>query len=245
MAEKEEWQDRGKGHRGRLRDKFIDNGIDGFTDAEIIELLLTFGTPRSDCKLPAKELLTKFGSLAAVFEASPTALMEVKGVGSKNSFALQFIQSVARRYLRCRLKGKRYLTSSNDVREYLSHSMRGLKREVLSVIYLDSSHAIIDSEIVSQGTLNVNAVYPRELVLKALQHNSAAVVIAHNHPSGALKPSPQDDQLTHNLYLACNMMQIRFLDHLIIGDGVYSYADSGKMAAIQKDCEKVLNSLGA
>lgn len=240
---KSEWQERGKGHRERLRDRFVENGIDGFSDAEIIELLLTFGTPRSDCKQPARELLTRFGSLAAVLDASPQQLQEIKGVGAKNSFALQFIQSVARKYLKNRLKGKRYLNSSSDVRDFLLHSMRGLKKEVLSVIYLDSSHAVIDSEVVAEGTINVNAVYPRELVVQALEQNAAALIIAHNHPSGALKPSTQDDQLTKNLYLACHFMQIRLLDHLIIGDGVYSYADSGSMAEIKQQCEHILRSL--
>ena len=103
--ERAEWQRRGEGHRQRLRDKFLAQGIDAFTDAEIIELLLTFGTPRSDCKEAARELLARFGSLPAVLDAAPVQLQQVKGVGPKNTFALHFIQGVARRYLHQRVVG--------------------------------------------------------------------------------------------------------------------------------------------
>lgn len=241
--DKELWQQKGEGHRGRLRDRFLERGLEGFTDIEVLELLLTFGTPRSDCKEPARQLLTTFGSLAAVLEAPIRALQEVKGVGPKNGFALHFVQSVARRYLRERLRGKRYLHSAQEVTDYLQHAMRGLKKEVFTAIFLDSSHAIIDSEVVAQGTLNVNTVYPRELIVRALEHHAAALIIAHNHPSGALEPSPQDLHLTRNLYMICSWMQIQLLDHLIIGDGFFSFADKGLMATIRQDCSSVLDSL--
>jgi len=239
-VEKGEWQKRGEGHRGRLRDRFLENGINSFTDAEIIELLLTFGTPRSDCKQTAKELLNVFGSLPGVLDASPAQLQRVKGVGPKNSFALQYVQAVASRYLQTRLKGRRYIHSSNDVRDYLMHTMRGLQKEVFTVIFLDSSHGIIDSEIVSEGTINLNTVYPRELVKRALEYNAAALVVAHNHPSGSIQPSAPDQSLTKNLHMACRFMQIRLLDHLIIGDGIYSFADSGLMAEINEQCDALI-----
>lgn len=238
-----DWQKKGAGHRGRLRDRYLERGLDGFTDAEILELLLSFGTPRKDCKEPARELLVKFGTLAAVLEAPLIQLQEVAGVGPKNSFAINFIQAVASRYLQQRIRGKRYLHSSSDVRQYLEHSMRGLKREVLSVIYLDSSHAILSSEIVAEGTINVNTVYPRELVQRAIDNHAAAIIIAHNHPSGALRPSPQDINLTKNLYLICSYLQIQLLDHFIVGDGVYSFADNGMIDTISRECLKLRESL--
>lgn len=242
-VDKDQWQQKGDGHRSRLRDRFLERGLDGFSDVEVLELLLTFGTPRSDCKEPARALLSKFGTLVAVFEAPVRTLQEVKGVGPKNSFALHFIQSVARRYLRERLRGKRYLHSSQEVTDYLQHAMRGLKKEVFTVIYLDSSHAIIDSEVIAEGTLNVNTVYPRELILKALENHAAALIIAHNHPSGSLEPSPQDLHLTRNLYTICSWMQMQLLDHLIIGDGFFSFADNGIMTKIKQECASVLESL--
>lgn len=244
--ERAEWQRRGEGHRQRLRDKFLAQGIDAFTDAEIIELLLTFGTPRSDCKEAARELLARFGSLPAVLDAAPVQLQQVKGVGPKNIFALHFIQGVARRYLRQRVVGKEYVRSSREVADYLIHSMRGLQHEVLTVVFLDAAHAVIDAAVVAEGTVTVNTIYPRELVKAALARNASALVIAHNHPSGSLTPSRQDSELTRSLYLVCSFMHLDLLDHLIIGAGdqVYSFADQGVMASIREDCRRLLGRAG-
>lgn len=241
---KEQWQQKGAGHRQRLRDKFLERGIDSFTDAEVIELLLTFGTPRSDCKDAAREALKKFGSLPAVLEAPEEQLRQVSGIGPKNILALHFIQGVARRYLKTRLVNKDYIKSSREVADYLIHSMRDLEREVFTVLYLDASHAIIDSEILAEGTVSVNTIYPREVVKAALKQNASALIIAHNHPSGRLFPSEQDKQLTRNLSLICSFMHISLLDHLIIGAGesVYSFADHGLMKAIQDECRELLNN---
>ena len=241
--EKEQWQKKGEGHRQRLRDRFLDRGLEGFTDTEVLELLLSFGTPRSDCKEPARAALKQFGSLAAVLEEPLAGLQKIKGIGPKNGFAIHFIQAVARRYLNQRLRGKRYLHSSSEVRDYLIHSLRGLKKEVLTVIYLDSSHAILHAETVAEGTINVNTVYPRELVKKALQQNASAMIIAHNHPSGSLEPSSQDLQLTRTLSLLGSLMQIQLLDHIIIGDGSFSFADHGLMTDISKQCRETMEGL--
>ena len=244
--ERDEWQRRGEGHRQRLRDKFLAQGIEAFTDAEIIELLLTFGTPRSDCKEAARALLAQFGSLPAVLDAAPVQLQQVKGVGPKNTFALHFIQGVARRYLRQRVVGKEYVRSSREVADYLIHSMRGLQHEVLTVVFLDAAHAVLDATVVAEGTVTVNTIYPRELVKAALARNASALVIAHNHPSGSLTPSRQDNELTRSLYLVCSFMHLDLLDHLIIGAGdqVYSFADQGLMASIREDCRRLLGRSG-
>ena len=244
--ERDEWQRRGEGHRQRLRDKFLAQGIEAFTDAEIIELLLTFGTPRSDCKEAARALLAQFGSLPAVLDAAPVQLQQVKGVGPKNTFALHFIQGVARRYLHQRVVGKEYVRSSREVADYLIHSMRGLQHEVLTVVFLDAAHAVIDAAVVAEGTVTVNTIYPRELVKAALARNASALVIAHNHPSGSLTPSRQDSELTRSLYLVCSFMHLDLLDHLIIGAGdqVDSFADQGLMATIREDCRRLLGRSG-
>ena len=244
--ERDEWQRRGEGHRQRLRDKFLAQGIEAFTDAEIIALLLTFGTPRSDCKAAARALLAQFGSLPAVLDAAPVQLQQVKGVGPKNTFALHFIQGVARRYLRQRVVGKEYVRSSREVADYLIHSMRGLQHEVLTVVFLDAAHAVLDATVVAEGTVTVNTIYPRELVKAALARNASALVIAHNHPSGSLTPSRQDNELTRSLYLVCSFMHLDLLDHLIIGAGdqVYSFADQGLMATIREDCRRLLGRAG-
>ncbi|HDL98013.1 MAG TPA: hypothetical protein ENH16_00265, partial [Desulfobacteraceae bacterium] len=158
------WQEKGAGHRQRLRDKFLERGIEAFSDDEIIELLLSFGTPRSDCKEAARAARQELGSLPAVLDASGARLRLIKGIGPKNVFALHFIQGVARRYLQQRLEGKTYIASSREVSDYLVHSMRGLQREVFTVLYLDAAHAIIDSEVLAEGTVTVNTIYPREVV---------------------------------------------------------------------------------
>ena len=240
--DRRDWQEKGAGHRQRLRDKFRDHGIDAFTDGEVIELLLTFGTPRSDCKEAARAALRELGSLPAVLDAPAPRLGTIKGIGPKNVFALQFIQGVARRYLRQKLVGKQYISSSREVGDYLIHLLRGLQREAFVAVYLDAAHAIIDAEILSEGTVTVNTVYPREVVLAALRRNAAALVIAHNHPSGSLKPSAQDEQLTRTLHLVCSFMHINLLDHLIIGAGEqpYSFADQGRMARIREECRQLL-----
>ena len=246
MGEQASPAHKGEGHRQRLREKFLAHGIEAFTDSEVIELLLTFGTPRSDCKEAARAALAQFQNLPAVLDAAPQELQQIKGIGPKNIFALQFIQGVARRYLKQRITGKHYLRSAREVADYLIHSMRGLKHEVLSVIFLDSSHAVIASEVVAEGTVNVNTIYPRELIKAALRHNASALVLAHNHPSGSLTPSEQDKNLTRNIYLLGSFLQINLLDHLIFGavDTVFSFAEQGLMNAIRSQCKAMLGSLG-
>ncbi len=236
----------GEGHRQRLRDRFQAQGIDALTDTEVIELLLTFGTPRCDCRPAAEEAMLRFRSLPEVLDAPPAALEKVHGLGPKNIFALQFIQGVARRYLRQRIQRKSYITSSKDVADYLVHSLRGLRREVFVAVYLDAAHAVIDTEIISEGTVNVNTVYPRELLKAALARNTVALVVAHNHPSGSREPSAQDEQLTRTLFLLCSFMNITLLDHLIIGAGetVFSFADAGLMNAVRSDCAALRTKLG-
>ncbi len=243
--DKIDWQSKGEGHRQRLRDKFLNKGIGAFTDAEILELLLTFGTPRTDCKDAARAALAECnGSLASVLEAPFSKLEKIHGIGPKNIFALHFVNGVARHYLKQRLQQKNYITSSREVADYLIHAMRDLKREVFMAIFLDATHAIIDSKIISEGTISVNTVYPRELIKDALEFNAAALVIAHNHPSGSMKPSPQDVNLTKTLHLTCSLMNIQLLDHLIIGESedVYSFADHGMMDTIRNDHNRSLKN---
>ncbi|MBU4261621.1 MAG: DNA repair protein RadC [Proteobacteria bacterium] len=235
-------QDKGKGHRQRLRDKFAIRGIDALNDDEVLELLLTMGTPRRDCKDCARLLLKRFGSLAAVLEATPFELQTISGIGAQNGFAIHFIQSVARRYLNQRLRSKNYLRSSREVGDYLIHAMRDLKKEVFQAIFLDASFAIIDTKILFEGTLSVNTVYPREFIKTILANHAAAVVIAHNHPSGSLTPSAADRKLTRNLFLACAMIDVQLLDHLIVGAGEspFSFADHGLMDEIKQECLPLL-----
>jgi DNA repair protein RadC len=239
---KTDWQNKGAGHRGRLRDKFLALGIDAFSDSEILELLLTLGTPRKDCKETARAALAHFGSLARVLDASTEKLQTIHGIGPKNAFAVHFLHGVARRYLKAQFTDKEYLQSSREVADYLVHTMRDQTIEIFEVMLLDASHAIIGTQTVAEGSLTTSTVYPREVVKLALDHHAAAMIVAHNHPSGTLAPSEDDLKMTRTLHLACSFSGIQLLDHFIVGadDTPYSFADNGIMAAIREECANLL-----
>ena len=217
-----------EGHRQRLRDKFLNSSLEGFHDYEIIELLLTLGTPRKDCKQSAKEALMKFGTLKAVLEADAVDLKTVRGIGDKNVFGLKIAQAVARRYLADSVVDKDFIRSSKEVLEYLQHNLRDKNREVFMVIYLNGRNQIIKMEEVFEGTLSTSAVYPREVVKRALDNEAAALVFVHNHPSGNPNPSKEDLTITNKLKEASQSIDVVVHDHLIIaGNEVYSFMDHG------------------
>jgi len=217
-----------EGHRQRLREKFLNSGLDGFHDYEIIELLLTLGTPRTDCKQPAKDALKKWGSLKAVLEAPPKELKKIKGIGDHNVFGLKLTQDVARRYLADRIVDMDYIQSSEDVLNYLRHNLRDKSQELFMVIYLNGRNQILKMETLFEGTLNTSAVYPREVVKKALENDASALVLVHNHPSGNPSPSKDDLTITKKLKEAARTIDIYIHDHLIIaGNDVYSFSDHG------------------
>ncbi len=216
------------GHRQRLRDKFLKSGLDGFHDYEIIELLLTLGTPRKDCKQPAKDALKKFGSLNGVLEASPTELKSIKGIGDNNVFGLKIAQAVSRRYLADRIIDKDFVRSADEVMDYLKHNLRDKSKELFLVIYLNGRNQILNMEELFEGTLSTSAVYPREVVKRALDNDAAALVFVHNHPSGNPNPSQDDLTITKKLVEAAKSIEVSVHDHLIIaGNDVYSFADHG------------------
>ena len=217
-----------EGHRQRLRDKFLNSSLAGFHDYEIIELLLTLGTPRKDCKQSAKEALMKFGTLKAVLEADAVDLKTVRGIGDKNVFGLKIAQAVARRYLADSVVDKDFIRSSKEVLEYLQHNLRDKNRELFMVIYLNGRNQIIKMEEVFEGTLSKSAVYPREVVKRALDNEAAALVFVHNHPSGNPNPSKEDLTITNKLKEASQSIDVVVHDHLIIaGNEVYSFTDHG------------------
>lgn len=215
------------GHRQRLRERFLNAGLQGFHDYEVIELLLTLGTPRRDCKQAAKDALKKFGSLNAVLEADPKELQAINGIGPNNVFGLKLTQTVARRYLADRIIGQDIITSSDEVLDYLKHNLRDKTQEIFSVIYLNGRNEIIGMEELFYGSLTTSAVYPREVVKKVLKQNAAAVIFVHNHPSGNLNPSEEDIKITKKLKDAVATIDVKVHDHLIIaGNNYYSFADN-------------------
>jgi len=216
------------GHRQRLRDRFLQGGLSGFQDYEVIELLLAIGTPRKDCKPIAKAALRRFRSLRAVLEADPDQLKKIPGIGPNNIFGIKLIQAVSRRYLEDRVIGTPFVKSSEDVLQYLRHSMRDQTREHFMCLYLNGRNQIMESKVLFEGSLTSSAVYPREVIKSALAENAAALVFVHNHPSGNPNPSKEDRDITHRLNTAAKALDITVHDHLIIaGNSVFSFADHG------------------
>jgi DNA repair protein RadC len=234
--EKEYWQRKGEGHRQRLRDKFLEGGLDRFSDEEVVEFLLSLGTPRKDVKPQAREALSKFGSLSKVLSAPVNKLAEIRGIGPKNALCLNLVHQVARRYLKDRAKGKEFFKSSQAVFDYLFHSMRDLKREVFKVLFLNRKNELIADQDVFQGSLTGSAVYPREIITEALERKAASLVFVHNHPSGDPSPSQEDRKLTRDLVWAAELLMIKILDHVIIGqNSYYSFADDGLIQSFTRE----------
>lgn len=234
---------RGEGHRGRLRDKFLRTGLDGFHDYEVIELLLTFATPRRDCKQAAKSALQRFKTLPGVMEASSEELQEVNGIGPKNLIGIKLVKAVADRYLASRLERKTVLGNSRQLFEYLFHTLRDKQREHFNVIYLDAKNRVLATETLFKGTLTASSVYPREVVRAALKHKAAAVIFAHNHPSGDPAPSREDVAVTRQLLFACRTVGITVHEHLVVGNNRYfSFADDGHIAGMNRDFDRLNQS---
>lgn len=229
---------KGAGHRKRLRDKFLKSGLSGFHDYEVIELLLTLGTPRKDCKQVAKDLLKRFKTLQGVFAASPRELNDVKGIGPKNQLGLRLIKAVSDRYLNAAVLNKDPINNSKALVSYLTANMRDKHRECFKVVYLDAKNRVLDMETLFRGTLTASSVYPREVVRSALDHHAAALIFAHNHPSGDPQPSKEDLAITRQLVFACRLMGIHVHEHVIIGqDNYFSFADQGYLRRMDQEYE--------
>jgi len=236
---KDDWQKKGEGHRQRLRDKFEEGGLDRFSDEEVVEFLLTLGTPRKDVKPQAREALKRFGSLSGVLSAPTHKLTKIKGIGPKNALYLNLVHQVAGRYLRDRAKGKDFFGSSRAVFDYLFHAMRDLKREVFKVLFLNRKNELIADQDLFLGSLSGSAVYPREIMTQALEYKAAAMVFVHNHPSGDPAPSAEDRKLTRDLVWASQLLMIQVLDHVIIGQNTYySFADEGLILSFTREFQQ-------
>jgi len=225
-----------QGHRKRLRERFNKSGLGGFLDYEIVELLLTLGTPRKDCRQQAKEAVRRFGALRGVLEAPADQLVAIDGIGPSDVFVISFVRELAREFLKLQVLDKPFCRSSKDVLDYLSLAMRDLKKETFKVLFLNAQNQILGVEDLFEGTLTSSAVYPREIIAKAIQHGAASVIFAHNHPSGNPEPSDHDRQITRDLVFAGNFTQIKVLDHIIVGDNRhFSFADEGLIEKYQHD----------
>jgi len=213
----------------RPREKLMARGAAALADAELLALLLRTGTAGRNVLQMAEELLAHFGGLAGLLHTGADELKAVKGLGGTAKRAeLLAVLELARRALAERLKERAVFDNPDSVKNYLRLSIGARAHEVFAVLFLDAQHRLIALEELFRGTLTQTSVYPREVVARALHLNAAAVVLAHNHPSGCAEPSRADEMLTQTLKAALALVDIRVLDHVIVGQGVaLSMAERG------------------
>ncbi|MEK9178406.1 MAG: DNA repair protein RadC [Patescibacteria group bacterium] len=206
---------KGVGHRERLRKRFLQGGLEAFLDYEIIELLLTLGTPFKDCKDMAKEAIKKLGGLQKVLDASPEELQKIKGIGPNNILGIKLFQAISERYSKGQVPQKNSLNSSEAVAKYLQKNIGREKKEHFVILFLDSRNNLIKKNI-SIGSINSSIVHPREVFKEAIEVSAAQIIIGHNHPSGDSEPSPDDVAVTRRLEDASKIVGIQLLDHVIV-----------------------------
>ena len=212
----------------RPREKLIEKGAAALSDAELLAIFLRTGITGKNAVELARELLTYFGSLTKLCTADLHAFSQLPGMGPAKFAQLQAVMEMARRALAEELKSGDIMESPQSVRNYLRLSLGGKPHEVFVGIFLDARHRTISAEELFRGTLTQASVYPREVVKRALFHNAAAIIFAHNHPSGVAEPSKADEMLTQSLKQALALIDIRVLDHFIIGsEEVVSFAERG------------------
>lgn len=210
-----------EGHRKRLREKFLQGGLDGFLDYEIVELLLTLGTPRKDCKAIAKVATERFGGLKGVLEALPEELRQIQGLGPHNIFGLKLFQALSTRYAKEKLPKKIALDSSQAAIAFLKEKIGKEKKEHFYMLALDSRNNLLTMSNISVGTLDASLVHPREVFKGAIQATAAKVIIAHNHPSGDPEPSEGDLMITQKLVDAGKILEIEVADHIVVTGNDY------------------------
>jgi DNA repair protein RadC len=212
----------------RPREKLLDKGAAALSDAELLAILLRSGTPGCSALDLARELLRSFHSLRKLIAADRQRFCAQRGLGLTRFAELQAAVEIARRQLSETMRAGPSLASPKATRDYLSARLRDLEHEVFCCLYLDKRHRLIQCEELFRGTIDGASVHPREIVKLALQRNSAAVIIAHNHPSGVPEPSQADELITQRVKEALALVDIRLLDHIIIGDGAsVSLAERG------------------
>jgi DNA repair protein RadC len=212
----------------RPREKLLSQGAYSLSDAELLAIFLRTGIPGLDAVGLAQALLNRFGSLGALMKADQAEFCQGQGLGQAKYVQLQAVMEMARRHLWSELQQQPTLTSPADTRQFLLAKMRDLAHEEFACIWLDNQHQVLAFETLFKGTIDSAAVYPREVVKTALKHNAAAVIIAHNHPSGIAEPSQADQLLTEKLKKAFSAIEVRLLDHMVVGQGVVvSFAERG------------------
>jgi len=212
----------------RPREKLLQLGVHALSDAELLAIFIQCGVKGESALDVAKRLLTEFGSLRQLLHASRRRLINSKGIGVAKYALLQASAELNRRALVEVMVKERGFSSSEEASFYLQQHLRDKQREVFTVLMLDSQHQLIALHDMFFGTINAATVYPREIVKQALEDNAAAVILAHNHPSGHPEPSNADEQITQRIVQALSLVDINVLDHFVIGEGTaVSFAQRG------------------
>ena len=210
------------------REKLLTRGPQALSDVELLAIFLRTGTQGMNVLELSDFLLRESGSLRALFSASKDQFCAHKGLGEAKYVQLQAVLEMTQRYLAETLKRGDALTSPQQTKLYLSSVLRDRQREAFYILFLDNQHRVIQDEVLFEGTIDAASVYPREVVKRALYHNAAALILAHNHPSGIAEPSQSDRRITQRLIDALALVDIRILDHFVVGDGeVISFAERG------------------
>ncbi len=213
----------------RPRERLLARGAGSLSDAELLAIFLRVGVRGKSAVDLARQLIRHFGSLNRMFAASEGEFSAIPGMGAAKYAQLQAVLEMARRALAETIRERDAFSSPAAVRDYLRLHLAGLSYEVFFALWLDSQHRLLAAEELFRGTLSQTSVYPREVVKKALAHNAAAVVFAHNHPSGVAEPSSADEALTANLKQTLALVDVRVLDHFIVAgqSGPLSFAERG------------------
>ncbi len=216
------------GHRERLKERFRTEGLDGFTEVQVLELLLFYSVPRKDTNEIAHALLEKFGTLAQVLDANPADLEKVPGMGSNSALFLKLLSAAGRRYQISRTESASILRTVEQCGAYLQPRFFGRKHEAVFLLCMDAKCKVLACKQVGEGSVNSAGVPIRRVVETALSANATMVVLAHNHPSGLALPSADDIQTTKRLAVALDTVEITLIDHLVFSDDDYvSMAQSG------------------
>ncbi len=212
----------------RPREKLLDLGPKALSDAELLAIFLRVGCVGKSAVDLARELLQEYGGLRPLLEASQAEFCKGLGLGSAKYAQLQAVLEMGRRHLSASMKEGDLLTSPELVRNYLSAQLRHQHQEIFAILFLDNQHRLIAYDEIFYGTIDGAAVYPREVVKKALARNAAACILAHNHPSGIAEPSQSDHRITTRLQEALDLVGVRVIDHMVVGDKeVISFAERG------------------
>lgn len=215
------------GHRKRLRSRFRKKDGEGLLDYELLELLLTYAIPRRDVKPYAKNLLRKFGTLGGVFEAGERELEEVLQIGPVSSTLIRLVKKINEACFAEKMTDRDALSSPQAVLDFARVKMAGRPHEAFMVIFLNAKNRVLDYAVIQEGTIDRAAVYPRRIVEEAIARHSASVILVHNHPSGQPEPSPEDRELTRSIVEAARTIDLRILDHIIVGkEGHFSFVEN-------------------